>query len=103
MGLIIKETKDKKITISGTDINIPQIYGRLTFAGHADGKTLEIGVGLFASKETFANNQPIFTTVPAGNLNVQLLPTEKQSVETAHEYMKKAIENLGYIVEIDLI
>lgn len=102
MGLIIKETKDKKITIAGTDINLPQIYGRLTFAGHADGKTLEVGIGLFTSKETFVNNQPIFTNVPAGNLNAQLLPTEQQSVLTAHDYMKRAIEELGFEVEIAL-
>lgn len=102
MGLIIKPTKEKKIIISGTEIEISQIYGRLTFAGHADGKTLEIGVAFFASKETFEQNQPIFTTLKAGNLNAQLLPTQKQSVETAHAYMQKAISDLGFEVEIDL-
>lgn len=103
MGLIIKETKDKKITISGTNINIPQIYGRISFVGYADGKILEIGIGLFASNETFKNNQPIFTNIPAGNLKIELLPNENQTIENAHKYMKKAIEDLGFIVEIDLI
>lgn len=102
MGLIVKPTKEKKITISGTEIELPEIYGRLTFAGHADGKTLEIGISFFASKSAFEQNAPIHTSLPAGNLTVQILPTEKQSVETAHAYMQNAVKDMGYIVEIDL-
>ncbi len=42
MGLLVNATADKKITIQGTEIEIPNVYVRLEFAGRADGKTLEV-------------------------------------------------------------
>lgn len=102
MGLFIKEKTDKKITISGTDIALPQVYVRLEFAGRADGKTLEISMSTFASKETYAEGKMLFTDVPQGNINVEILPTEIQSVEVAHNYAKEAYIQMGYDVIIDL-
>jgi len=102
MALIVKETSDKKITISGTKITLPQIYVRLEFAGRADGKTLEVSMASFSSKETFLEGKLLFTDVPQGNINVEILPTEAQSVEIAHKYAKEAYVQMGYSVEIDL-
>ena len=102
MGLFIKEKTDKKITISGTDITLPQVYVRLEFAGRADGKTLEISMSTFASKETYTEGKLLFTDVPQGNINVEILPTEAQSVEVAHNYAKEAYIQMGYDVIIDL-
>jgi hypothetical protein len=102
MALIVKEKQDKKITISGTDITLAQIYVRLEFAGRADGKTLEVSMTSFASKETFLEGKMLFTDVPQGNITVEILPTEVQSVDTAHEYAKQAYVQMGYDVEIDL-
>ena len=39
MGLIINATDEKTITITGTEIQVPNVYGRIEFAGRADGKT----------------------------------------------------------------
>lgn len=103
MGLLIKEKKDKKIIISGADITLPQVYVRLEFAGRADGKTLEISMSTFASKVTFTEGKLLFTDVPQGNINVEILPTEAQSVEVAHKYAKEAYVQKGYDVEIDLV
>ena len=103
MGLFIKEKGDKKIIISGTDITLPQVYVRLEFAGRADGKTLEISMSTFASKATFAEGKLLFTDVPQGNINVEILPTESQSVEVAHNYAKEAYVQMGYDVVIDLV
>jgi hypothetical protein len=102
MALIVKEKQDKKITISGTDITLAQIYVRLEFAGRADGKTLEVSMASFASYATFQEGKMLFTDVPQGNITVEILPTEVQSVDTAHEYAKQAYTQMGYDVEIDL-
>ena len=102
MGLLIKEKGTKKITISGTEITLPQVYVRLEFAGRADGKTLEISMSTFASKETYTEGKMLFTDVPQGNITVEILPTESQSVEVAHNYAKDAYVQMGYNVEIDL-
>ena len=99
MGLIISG----KITITGTEIEVPSVYGRIEFAGRADGKTLEVAVATYASKAAFESGASILsTTVQQGTFNAEILPTELQSIDTAHEYGKQAFEQLGYTVEIDM-
>lgn len=99
MGLIISG----KITITGTEIVVPNVYGRIEFAGRADGKTLEVAVATYASKLAFESGASILsTTVQQGTFNAEILPTELQSIDTAHEYGKQAFEQLGYTVEIDM-
>lgn len=103
MGLIINSNKSKKILINGTSIELPSVYGRMEFAGRADGKTLEIAISTFASKEAFKNGASNITTdVPQGNINVQLSIEETQSTDTAHKYAALEFKKLGYTVEIDL-
>jgi hypothetical protein len=103
MGLIITSTEEKKIIIIGTEIEVPSVYGRIEFAGRADGKTLEISVSTYASKEAFTSSaSALSTNVPQGNINVEIKPTEIQSIDTAHEYAKLAYEQMGYQVTIDL-
>ena len=103
MGLIINATEEKTITIKGTEITVPNVYGRIEFAGRADGKTLEIAISTYASKEAFENHASALSTdVPQGNINAELQVGEIQGLETAHEYAKKAFEQLGYTVTIQL-
>ena len=103
MGLIIKSTEEKTITIQGTTIEVPEVYSRLEFAGRADGKTLEIAVATYASKEAFESGaSALSTNVPMGNLTIEIQPNEVQGLDTAHEYGKIAFENAGYNVIIDL-
>ena len=103
MGLIINATEEKKITIQGTEIELPNVYARLEFAGRADGYKLEIAVAIYASKTAYKGGaSTISTNVPQGTLNVEIQEGEQQSVDTAHEYAKKAFEQEGYSVEIDL-
>ena len=99
MGLIISG----KITITGTEIVVPNVYGRIEFAGRADGKTLEVAVATYASKLAFESGaSALSTNVQQGTFNAEILPTELQSIDTAHEYGKQAFEQLGYTVEIDM-
>ena len=103
MGLIINATEEKSITIVGTEITLESVYGRIEFAARADGKTLEIAIATYASKEAFTSAASALSTdVPQGNFNVEILPTEIQSIDTAHEYGKQAFEQMGYEVTIDL-
>jgi hypothetical protein len=103
MGLIINATEQNSITIVGTEITLESVYGRIEFAGRADGKTLEVAVATYASKEAFESGASVLSTnVQQGSFNAEILPTELQSIDTAHEYGKQAFEQLGYSVEIDL-
>jgi hypothetical protein len=104
MGLIINATEEKSITIVGTDITLKSVYGRIEFAGRADGKTLEVAVATYASKEAFTSGASVLSTnVQQGSFNVEILPTEIQSIDTAHTYAVKAFEQLGYECVIDLV
>jgi hypothetical protein len=103
MGLLINSTEEKKITITGTEIEVPNVYGRIEFAGRANGRTLEIAIATYASKEAFENGASALSTdVPQGNFTVEIQPTEIQGLETAHTYGKLAYEQQGYEVVIDL-
>ena len=103
MGLIISATDEKTITITGTEIQVPNVYGRIEFAGRADGKTLEIAIATYASKQAFENGaSSLSTDVPQGNINAELQEGEIQGLDTAHEYAKQAFEQLGYETIIQL-
>ena len=102
MALIIKATEDKKITISGTVIELPEVYGRIRFLGDFNGKSIEGEVMTFASGETFAEGKQLYTDVPIGSYKSELVEGEIQSLETAHKYAKLAYEQMGYEVEIKL-
>ena len=103
MGLLIESTKEKSITITGTDIYLPLVYGRIEFAARANGKTLEIAIGTYASKSAYeAGAGQMFTDVPQGSFTVELKEGEIQGLDTAHIYGKEAFEQMGYDVTIQL-
>jgi stringent starvation protein B len=103
MGLLIESTQEKTITITGTDIALPLVYGRIEFAARANGKTLEIAIGTYASKAAYDNGAgQMFTDVPQGNLNVELQEGEVQGLDTAHAYAQVAFEQMGYVVTIEM-
>jgi hypothetical protein len=102
MAILIKATAEKKITISGTGIELPEVYGRIRFLGDFPGNTIEGEVATFANAETFAEGKILYTDVPIGNYKANLEEGEVQSLETAHKYAKIAYEQQGYEVIIDL-
>lgn len=103
MGLLINGTEENKITITGTEIEVPSVYARIEFAGRADGKTLEIAIATYASAEAFKSGASAFSTnVQQGNLTVELQAGEEQSIDTALAYGKAAYEQMGYQVTISL-
>jgi hypothetical protein len=103
MGLLIIGTDQNKITIVGTEIEVPNVYARIEFAGRADGKTLEIAIATYASKDAFKGGASVFSTsVQQGSLTVELQEGEEQSINTALQYSKTAYEQMGYIVNIVL-
>jgi predicted ATPase len=102
MAILIKATEEKKITISGTGIELPEVYGRIRFLGDFSGNTIQGEIATFANAETFAEGKMLYTDVPVGSYQANLEPSEVQSLETAHKYAKIAYEQMGYEVIIDL-
>jgi hypothetical protein len=102
MAILIKATEEKKITISGTNIEIPEVYGRIRFLGDYSGNTIQGEVATFANSETFAEAKMLYTDVPIGSYQANLESGEVQSLEIAHKYAKIAYEQQGYEVIIDL-
>jgi len=102
MSITIKATQEKSILISGTEIPLTEVYGRLEFVGRASGTTLEIATSTFVSRNTYEEGKLLFTDIPAGNINASLEIDEEQSLETAHKYAKLAYEQLGYEVIVNI-
>ena len=101
MGIFIRPTVDKKIKISGTDIELNEVYGRIDFVGRQDGKNLEIATTTYVSKQTYTEGKPIFTDIPQGNFYSQLQANEEQTIHTALLYAKLGFEQLGYEAVMD--
>jgi hypothetical protein len=98
MGLLVKQ-KESKIIITGTTIEMPEVYCRIEFAGRANGTTLEVASSNYASKIAFKEGaNAISTNVPNGNLTVELQEGETQTIETALAYVQVALEQAGYKV-----
>jgi predicted ATPase len=102
MAILIKATEEKKITISGTGIELPEVYGRIRFLGDFSGTAIEGEVATFANKATFEEGKMLYTDVPIGSYKSDLEAGETQSLETAHKYAKIAYEQQGYEVVIDM-
>lgn len=103
MGLIIKSTENKKIQTVGFDGNVTEVesvYARLEAALRPDGKSIEVAFPyVFHSKEAYKLNAPIMqTNVPTAASGEAL----EQSLLTAHEVAKIALEKEGFEVVIDL-
>ena len=103
MAILIKATENKKITISGTELELLEVYGRIRFLGDFSGTTIQGEVATFANAETFAEGKILYTDVPVGAYQSELEAGETQSLETAHKYAKIAYEQMGYEVIIDII
>lgn len=102
MAILIKETVDKKIIISGTEIELPQVYGRIRFVGDYSGTKIQGEVMTFASKATFDEGKNLFTDVPIGSYEAELEAGEVQSLDAAHKYAQIAYQDMGYEVIIDM-
>jgi hypothetical protein len=101
MGLLINATEEKEIIISGTELELVQVYGRVEFIGRSNGKSLEISCVTYVSKATYEQGKPVFTNLPTGTFNATLEEGEIQSLETALKYAKIGFEQLGYEVVIN--
>jgi len=102
MAILIKATEEKKITISGTGIELAEVYARIRFVGDFPGNTIQGEVATFVNAETFAEGKMIYTDVPIGSYQANLEEGEVQSLETAHKYAQIAYQDMGYNVTIDL-
>jgi len=96
MALTIK-SNDKKILIKGTDVELKEVYGRIQMVARADGKTMEVYLDYYASKEQYDNNEPLAVDIPFKVINVtEMKEDEVQSVESAHTFAIKAFVEQGY-------
>jgi hypothetical protein len=104
MGLIIKPTESKELLIQGSDISLTEAYGRIDFKAYEDGRTIQIRIGTFASKANFKENKGmLYTNVYLGPFQLEILETEKQTIDIAHTYSKNILEDQGFEVEYDFI
>ena len=103
MGLIVKSTKEKKIFVKGTPIELESVYLRVEFASRVDGKTMEIANYSYYDKQGFDDKTIVPTNLPEGSLTVEIAKDMEQTSETALAYMAEALKQQGYDVEIEKI
>lgn len=100
MGLIIQSTEAKKILIDGTEIEVPQVYGRVEFHAKRDGISMEAQCTIYASKTAFTQGKFLFTNIGMPTIKIELSNAETQSLDVALTYMAGYLTSQGYEVEV---
>ena len=99
MGLLVKSTETTKIIITGTAIELTEVYCRIEFAARANGTTLEIATSNYESKTAFKDGaNAIITNMPDSNFTIELKEGEMQTIEVALDYTQASLEEAGYEV-----
>lgn len=98
MALIIKPNTEQ-ITIKGTDINLNELYVRLAWFAHPNGKTTDIYFLAFTSYAKYlAGEQAPQTSVeifPQVSTDIVLANGEKQDSDTVHRYAIEALNKVN--------
>jgi hypothetical protein len=103
MALILTPTEEKRIFVTGTTIEIPEIYLRLEFTCRANGKTLEIYSSTYVNKQAYLDGNSVPVNIPLNSVIADIdTLTQIQSVQVAHDLAKAQYEALGYTVTLDL-
>lgn len=103
MAILIKPTAEKKIIISGTSIELPQVYTRIEFGCRPNGITMEMAFYTYSDYITYASGSMLLSDIPTQNLIADIDPeTQVQGLEAAHDLSKTYYTDLGYEVEIKL-
>lgn len=100
MGLIIQPTESKKILIDGTEIEVPQVYGRVEFYAMKDGVSMEAQCTIYASKTAFTQGKFLFTNIGMPTIKIEIANAETQSLDVALSYMAGYLNSQGYEVQI---
>jgi len=102
MALILSNPTNP-ITVSGTTIELSQVYNRLEFSCRSNGITIENAFSIYENKSMYEVGNRVQTNIPTQNFTADIDPlTQVQSVESAHELAKSYYESLGYTVVIEL-
>lgn len=96
MALIINTVK-----IKNTDIEINNVYARLSFTALANGTTSNVNLAIFVNKAEYLKNKLIQTDL-ANSFFVTCSETQMQDNAAIHELAKEHLEGLGYTVTIEL-
>lgn len=101
MGLIITSTVNKKIKIDGTEIEVPQVYGRVQFFAMQDGVTIEVQCAIYSSKAMMTEGKYLHTNIGMPAIKIELASAETQSLEMALSYMAGYLTSQGYEVDVE--
>lgn len=99
MALIIKSTEIKDIMIKNTNICILDIYARIQFTAHPNGKSIEACLTYFENKDKYLENIHYPVDLPSNyDFDIEL----EQSTINVHNQLKAILEEEGFEVEIQL-
>ena len=100
MALVITTTESAKIKITGTAIELPNIYGRVSFEANPAGTHINYKITPFIDKTFSQTGSSISTDLDITPKTVQLQAGEEQNLTVAHNYAKTYYEQLGFTVAI---
>jgi hypothetical protein len=95
MGLIVSPNT-KTIKVHGTPIELTNVYVRIAYLAHDDGKTMSITFQTYYDRSQFDINELITTDIGQNGFSVEILPTEIQSIDTAFAYAITKFTEWGY-------
>jgi hypothetical protein len=103
MALILTSTSQRRINISGTDLEISSVYLRIEFNSRMDGKTIDLNAAAYANKNMYLSGMPVSVDIVSPKVSMNIDPvSQTQGIDTAHQLLKSFYEENGYTVAIDM-
>lgn len=96
MAIIIEKAK-----IKNTDIELSNVYGRLSFNAMPDGTRASANLTCYMSKASYDLNQHINVDVPY-SFNLEIGETEKQDLAVIHAKVAADLVEKGFKATVDL-
>jgi len=101
MALIVQSTTKKKLLISGTSIDVKSIYCRTEINFTHDGKKATACLYIYENKDAFKKNANVLS-INEFQKSGYLFDTKEQTIDFAHQELKKILTKQGFKVEIEL-
>lgn len=99
--LVLLTSKDTKINYIFQEGEVDSIYLKIEYNTFPDGKTMEVLIKTYLTKEDYLVDNYVYTDIPDNGFHVQIDTfNETQSLEYATLYAIKRFESLGYKCDI---
>ena len=87
MGILVKATENKTITVRNSEETLQEVYCRINYYAFPDGISMQIGIDVYRTYEDYLIGYNVLTDVPDSKFIVEIDTSfEQQNLSAALNY-----------------